>query len=90
MIQKLDIELKIYLLSGKQFLVYPLRFIFKLSCVSLAKAGITEDHLKDKKTAKFITKFMQENANKAGMPDAPPGIAKSKIFLSKVAKFLTN
>ena len=34
------------------------------------KAGITEEQLQDKKTAKFVAKFMKEHAGQEGMPPA--------------------
>ncbi|KAI9346495.1 hypothetical protein BDR26DRAFT_931861 [Obelidium mucronatum] len=37
-----------------------------------AKAGITEEQLADKKTAKFVQKFMKEHSGAAGMPAAAP------------------
>ncbi|KAJ3072360.1 hypothetical protein HDU98_003773, partial [Podochytrium sp. JEL0797] len=37
-----------------------------------AKAGITEEQLADKKTAKFVQKFMKENSGATGMPSTAP------------------
>jgi hypothetical protein len=39
-----------------------------------AKAGITEDQLKDKKTAKFVAKFMKQHGG-----DAPSAVPASRV-----------